>query len=285
MNAIALKAKAEFYLILSRCFMPPTAPEIFPAMKDVMADELREIAPVAGYVLDQPVGAYTAALAAIPNPLTLLQVYSGLFLAPPRKVHLYSSVHIDGTILGRSSDEVEAFYRRYGMERADDFMELHDHLGAELEFLALLYARAAAATEDARTAILVDCRDFSRRHLLSWLPRLRQSLEQALAEESHATLYLSLVDLLLTAQVTEAGELSANSGPTMDPAELKADAGVATEMANCRLCGLAIASAARIRRVRKVLEKEGIDTGHLDLCPKCRGIGLAPGDGLWSNRR
>ena len=52
MNAEELNAKTEFYLILSRCFMAPTQPALYDAMKDLLADELRELAAAAGYAIE-----------------------------------------------------------------------------------------------------------------------------------------------------------------------------------------------------------------------------------------
>lgn len=295
MNTEALAARAEFYLMLSRAFLPPTAPDAHDAFVNVLPDELREIGRAAGYDdlsrgdsrLLQKIGDYAAVAAAVPDHTTLLQIYSGFFLMPPREVQLHVSVYLDGTILGRSCDALEVFYRKHGLARSDDFRDLPDHLSAVLEFLALLYARAAGTDGYPRADLENDATELNRHFLLTWVPRMKRQLARMQHEEdaqlgsaARPPVYLRLVDILEAALVADAGELSAELLQVLSPqAPEESHREDAKDMATCVDCGADIAPAARIRRVRKVLEKEGIDTSHLDRCPKCRGIDMFPAGG------
>ena len=280
MNPEILAAKAEFYLTLSRAFLPPTNPDSHDAFVRILPVELREIAGEAGYSVEPGIADYTAAAAMIPDRLHLLQTYSGLFLMPPREVQLYASVYLDGAILGGSADGIMKSYATQGLGRSDNFHDLPDHISAVLEFLALLYARAAETDGYPQADLLNDAAEFNRNYLLSWVPMMRRQLAKTLeecADRGHSPIYLHLATILQDALIADAGELTPLLKKALNPETVsetnKADA---KEMAKCRECGADIAPAARVRRVKKVLEKEGIDTSHLDLCPKCRGVDMYP---------
>ena len=284
MNTEALSARAEFYLMLSRAFLPPTAPDSHDAFVNILPAELREVSAEAGYDNLQKIGDYAATAARVPDHTTLLQIYSGFFLMPPREVQLHVSVYLDGTILGKSCDALEAFFRKHGLARSDDFRDLPDHISAVLEFLALLYARAAETDGYPRADLENDATEVIRHFLLSWVPMMKRQLarqqdeeDKHMGAEARPPIYLRLVELLEAALVADVGELSpalkqvlSPLAPDMLPKE------DTKEMARCVECGADIAPAARIRRVKKVLEKEGIDASHLDRCPKCRGVDMFP---------
>ena len=67
--------------------------------------------------------------------------YSRLFLGPFNLVAPpYGSVWLDKskTVMGDSTSSVAAFYQTNGLQLADDFHELPDHIAVELEFLSYL---------------------------------------------------------------------------------------------------------------------------------------------------
>lgn len=70
----------------------------------------------------------------------------------------YGSVHLEGSVMGRTTVEVAARYRRYGLVCE----EAADHIAVECEFLALLHS---FADRDAETA---GDRRFLVDHLQSW---------------------------------------------------------------------------------------------------------------------
>jgi TorA maturation chaperone TorD len=284
MNTEALAARAEFYLMLSRAFLPPTGPDAHDAFVNALPGELRETSEAAGYDILQKIREYAAVAARVPDRTALLQIYSGLFLMPPREVQLHVSVFLDGTILGKSCDALEVFYRKHGLARSEDFRDLPDHISAVLEFLALLYARAAETDGYPRADLENDATELVRHFLLSWVPMMKRQLARQqkeedthLGAEARPPIYLRLVELLEAALVADAGELSPSLKRVLSPeAQDEATREDSKEMAKCVECGADIAPAARIRRVKKVLEKEGIDASHLDLCPKCRGADMFP---------
>jgi TorA maturation chaperone TorD len=283
METSQIVARAEFYLMLSRAFLPPTAEESFAAFVDILPGELAEISEAAGYANGDLIRDYAAAAEGLANRINLLQTYAGLFLQPPREVQLNVSVYLDGSILGRSADALEAFYAKHGLGRADTFRDLHDHLSVVLEFLALLFGKAAETDGYPRADLLNDATELNRHFLLAWVPVMGRQIAKALAEHQergHSPVYLILTQILQEALVADAGKLTPELEHVLDPkTEISTNEAESKEMALCTGCGAAIAPAARIRRVRKVLEKEGIDTAHLDLCPKCRGVDLFPAGG------
>lgn len=284
METNAIAAKAEFYLMMSRAFLPPTGDGSFDAFVNALPAELSEVSPLAGYDHLQKIRDYATFGARLANHTALLQTYSAFFLMPPREVQLHVSVYLDGSILGRSADALEKFYAKHGLARSEGFHDLPDHLSAVLEFLALLYAKAAESEGYPRADLLNDARELNRYFLLSWVPVMRRQLDKMrqqevehLGEKANPPIYSVLVELLESALIADVGELTPELRKVLSPETgLNSGAEENKDMATCVECGADIAPAARIRRVKKVLEKEGIDASHLDLCPKCRGVDLSP---------
>lgn len=71
-----------------------------------------------------------------------------------------------------SRDEVMAFYRTWGLERAETLTENEDHITVELEFMAALAERTAeqleAGDDEAAAALLAAQKTFLAEHLLRW---------------------------------------------------------------------------------------------------------------------
>lgn len=100
--------------------------------------------------------------------------------------------------------DVAGFYRAFGFQARG---ERPDHLGAELEFLALVctqeaYARLAGREEDAEVCARAR-QSFLREHLGTWVRALRTRVQQA---SPRPALYhlLALVDALVRADAAEA---------------------------------------------------------------------------------
>jgi len=261
---MAFAERADFYLCLSRAFLPP-GEESFNAMKDLLADDLEEIASDVDYPIADSLAELRTVMGRVADPLALLQAYSGLFLQPPRQVPINASLYLDGAIMGRSTDAMERIYRNHGMQKAEGFRDLPDHLALLLEFIAYLFDKAhdQADAEDARA--------FIREFLLSWVPVFVRQLEKATGELGHPPVYLHLARVLRAALIHDAGEIPEDLWRIIDPDRFRGEVEKERAMALCRDCGAPIAPAGRMRRVKRVLEKEGIDTTHLDLCLNCRG--------------
>lgn len=121
----------------------------------------------------------------------LEQQYIRLFEVGPGRppCPLYEGFHRRGRM--KIMEELVRFYEHFGLRA--EAGDLPDHLCAELEFMHYLAFKEAAASQagaDSRPYRLAQ-RDFLRRHLNRWLPRLRLRLEQL----EPAGLYLSLARL------------------------------------------------------------------------------------------
>jgi len=115
--------------------------------------------------LPAPAGSGTAAAALLDrmravDAIGLQSEYVRLFInaMPSLPCPPYGSVHLEGSVLGRTTVQLAACYRRYGLVCE----EAADHIAVECEFLALLHR---FADRDAGTAA---DRRFLVRHLQSW---------------------------------------------------------------------------------------------------------------------
>lgn len=262
--------RSAFYLTLSRAFATPQTHAAFEAFRDALAEDLSEYGRLLAYPIEDATGFLSRTIESVGSAGELLQIYSGLFLQPPRRAHLNASLHLDGALLGRSADACGRAYAQYGLGRAEDFHELPDHLALQLEFLAFLYERAAREPA-AAGPLVAEAQAFIRALVLSWVPMLARQMREAVMENGLHPLYVHLVGILQDALMVDAGEISEELWTVIDPERAAARKAQEREMVHCRECGVAIAPAGRVRRVKKVLEREGIDGSHLDLCFDCRG--------------
>jgi len=265
---VPLQARAELYLGFARAFLPPSEDATFRALRDLLPDDLAITAAEAGHPITAHALALAHALAQVPDALALLQIYSGLFIQPPREVPLNAALYLDGAVMGRSVDRIERVLATHGIERAEAFRDTPDHLSLLLEALGCLYARAAAPASAQREE---EPRAFLRAFLLSWVPLFVRQLENAVRERGSSAVYLHLARALQAALIHDAGEIPDALWEVIDPRRAALAEAGRKEMARCRACGAEIAPAGRLRRVKRLLAKEGMDVSHLDLCFDCRG--------------
>ncbi|MEK7796490.1 MAG: molecular chaperone TorD family protein [Pseudomonadota bacterium] len=196
-------AVAEFYLCLARAFLPPHTENDHRALAVYLADDLADLAGEIGYPISEPLAQLRAAFGALPEPLALLQLYSKLFLTPPTPVALNTGRYLDGAVMGGSVQAIEGWYRRRGLERTESFHDLPDHVALQLEFVARLFAGAAAARQagdDAEARQLeAEARAFLGAFVVHWLPGFCAALERALAQHRLPAPYLYLAHILCAA--------------------------------------------------------------------------------------
>ncbi len=196
-------ARAEFYLCLARAFLPPHTENDYRALAVYLADDLADLAGEIGYPISEPLAQLRAAFGALPEPLALLQLYSKLFLTPPTPVALNTGRYLDGTVMGDSVQAVEGWYRRHGLERTESFHDLPDHVTLQLEFVAHLFAGAAAARQagdDPEAQRLeAEARTFLGTFVARWLPGFCAALERTPAERRLPAPYLHLARILRAA--------------------------------------------------------------------------------------
>jgi DMSO reductase family type II enzyme chaperone len=109
----------------------------------------------------------------------------------------YGDIKADGLFQPHRLADLAAFYRAFGLELADDAAERHDHLGVELEFMAVLAAKEAHALEHHLDAGKLGlCQDtqkkFLREHLGRWVP----AFARRLANHATGTALAALAGLL-----------------------------------------------------------------------------------------
>ena len=119
-------------------------------------------------------------------------------------VALNTGRYLDGAVMGGSVQAIEGWYRRRGLERTESFHDLPDHVALQLEFVARLFAGAAAARQagdDAEARQLeAEARAFLGAFVVHWLPGFaRQALERTLAQHRLPAPYLYLAHILCAA--------------------------------------------------------------------------------------
>ena len=122
----------------------------------------------------------------------LLWDYTRLFIGPyrlpcPPLESVYTSPK--RLMMQAAHDEVRAFYSRVGIEVGNaDVMS--DHIGAELNFLAILFDRMSSEPEkQAQYGALAE--DFLTSHLRNWVPRFTLDM----AEASETLFYKALAKI------------------------------------------------------------------------------------------
>lgn len=200
-------ARAEFYLCLARAFAPPTEPDAYDGLRRYLADDLAELARRAGYAIERDLAAFRDAVAAAGDHLSLLQVYSGLFVTPPAPVAINTGLYLDGAILGPSERELSRWYAGHGLGRPDTFHDLADHVSVQLEFVAHLFGRAELERAERRThpaaALATEAGDFLATFPGRWLGPFTADLADR-AAAGKAGPYLALAQILACAANADA---------------------------------------------------------------------------------
>ncbi len=258
-NHEQLGARAEFYLCVARAFLVPREEAMFHAMREVLADELGELAAQLGLDIDAPLQRLREEMQLTSDPAALLQIYSAIFLAPPVPARINVGMYIDGAMNGGSVKAMEEAYSLCGVERDAGFHDLSDHLSVQLEFVALLYARLAAcfAGQAGAEPLPVDPGLFLHQHARRWLRPLCADLARAGAErELEANPYHPLALILSEAVARDAvaPEVDAKAARTRN----------AIEQARAKYAGRGITDEDMVEIKRK-LEERGLSTDHLSV--------------------
>ncbi|ABM61150.1 TorD/DmsD family molecular chaperone [Halorhodospira halophila] len=274
--------RAELYLCLSRAFVTPHAEGFLPALAEDLPADLEALLGA-----DDPGGERIATLRraarALPDTATLRRGYTALFLNPPYRAPLNAGLQLEGAINGAVVQAIRACYQRHGLDRAESFRDLPDHLAAQLEFVAYLWAQP---TEAETTRQL---RNFLERYVTPWLPRLIGQLKAELPHQPAAALYLALAEI--TRHVADADHArlpapqtaGAHRAPTAaDTARISAAEQVATEQQTaevavaCPRCQAAVTLRGSQAAVYRRLQGAGVTAEHLCICRDCQAQGLSP---------
>lgn len=108
---------------------------------------------------------------------------AGVFSSQKRSAVPYESVYtsVEHTMMGDTRDDLINWFIQDGFKVNPDLHEPEDHLSFEYEYLASMNAKAAALAEagDVRglRKNLKRQMEFSQKHILNWLPTLRETAE------------------------------------------------------------------------------------------------------------
>jgi putative dimethyl sulfoxide reductase chaperone len=181
--------REDVYRLLAACYYPPTAELIAENCCASLAALLKQSVPDAASHAKEAAQVMGVAL----EPLTVenARLFIGPFqlVAPP-----YGSLYLDDakTVMGESTVRVAALYQSCGLQLADDFFELPDHITVELEFMSYLAYQERAAilagkTDEANRQVARQ-RDFLAVYLLPWL----QPFTQAIINDGESPFYQEL---------------------------------------------------------------------------------------------
>lgn len=250
-----LQSRGEFYLCLARAFLTPDE-ATWRGLRDALADDLGELGEALHLAIGASLADYRAEIAAVPDPASLLQIYSGLFLAPPRAVALNTGCYLDGAMNGGSVLAMEAAYRSGGLERSDDFRDLADHLSVQLEFVASRYL-ARLGWIDALAAD-GDAEDFLGRFVAPVLAALIADLERAGAPSNP---WLPLARILQVAVVRDA------RAPALEAVAARQQAAIDQARHARAAHGI---DADDLAFISRRLSEKGLATDHLNVAPELR---------------
>ena len=263
--------QAEFFLCLSRAFLPPMAASAWEGIAGYLAPDLRDIASALGRERMAEIDALEAALKAVPDHQALLLGYSSLFFAPPIKVYLNAGMYLDSALMGAHTMGMQEFYARNGVARSDDFKDMPDHLAIQFEFLAVLFARTAEAEDEAtREAAFKAARDFMRYFMVPWLPTLARETMGKAGGEAGRMPYVHLAELA-RAEVEEALEDLLAAFP-LTGEDLTVQPVAGGESAPLQLPPEATAEA--LDEMMQRLREAGLDTSHLEVDQRQRDFNL-----------
>lgn len=170
-DAAEVAAVADVYRLLSACFYQPEAAFGEEKVFAQLAEALGVCAPqMQGKAVLLGTGFREETLE------NLLLDYTRLFLGPfDIQAKPYGSVYLDGekVVMGDSTMDAMACYKRGGFEPAEDFREMPDHVAVELEFLYLVNFRKAEALASGNQEQLAEYeamrRGFLQKHLGRWV--------------------------------------------------------------------------------------------------------------------
>jgi TorA maturation chaperone TorD len=251
-----LQSRAELYLCLARAFLTPASEDAWLALRDALADDLDEIDGALGYDFAAHVARYRAALTTITGQPELLQIYSGLFLAPPRPACINTGAYLDGAVNGGSVLAMEEAYRESGLARDESFRDLSDHLAIQLEFVASRYMACLADPDRPDEEV---AGRFLDRFLRPCLPALIADLAAAPVAQNP---WLHLARLLQVAVVHDA-----RAAPPPRKEEMRLHTALAKARHDCVQNGV---SADDMAFIAQRLQEKGLATDHLAIAPELR---------------
>lgn len=258
--------KVEFWLCLAHAFLPPLTESARAALRDYLANDLEELARALDYPIAADLDAFRRAIAAVPAGEAPLALYSRLFLVPGvAHPHINAAAYFDGATHGGTLRQLVECYRACGLEKGESLADLPDHVAAQLEFTAWLFAAAAAREAgEAAPSPPLDAAAFIAAFVARWAPPFRRDLELAGERFALATNpWLHLARMLESAARREAAAANrvADNLPSPDDDDI---ARLRRHYAGHT------PDAADLARIRASLATDGLASDHIGLPPEAR---------------
>jgi len=262
--------RAELWQCLAQALLPPRGEVLSRALREDLADDLEYLATTLGMDLSDAITEAREVLFQT-DAESLLPAYSSLFLVPPIPAKLNAGIYLDGTLLGPNAKMLAEIFYRHGVEQSPDMHDTPDHLATILEFLALLFHKAAAAGPEMQESILGD-REAIRGLLRRVLPEIAAKVAETERERELPQVYSALLGVVETALRDEHCVFFAAAGEDdAEPAQRYfSKRATAADLVSCKQCGKAIATARELKVIVDRLQQCGLPSDHLELCPDCR---------------
>lgn len=132
--------------------------------------------------------------------------YSNLFVVPlDQYVKPYESVYKTGLVYREPAIEVKKMYEKAGAGIPEEFKDLPDHVGLELEFIHFLCQKEAQLWnhENEPEALTVRKmeKDFLSQHLITWVPALCDEINKKTKNPFYRTMAKITRDFVLSDKV------------------------------------------------------------------------------------
>jgi TorA maturation chaperone TorD len=201
------RARQDVYAFLGSAFLAPPgeqslralANEEFVAGADELfdsgvLDSLRQYATAAKQTAELQQGARQ-------EFMNLFKVPGGQYITPYESVFRdardVGGKSVKGLLMGQSAVNVQKWYKLAAVEISDEYKDLPDHIGLELNFLAHVCAKEQEFAEKGDQARLTRAweieRDFLAAHVVSWVVQLRDKLYK----KSQHAYFRTVADLLV----------------------------------------------------------------------------------------
>jgi len=207
----SLAARADLARLLAACYYQP-GPEF---AEERLFDSLH----AAAAAIDDDLAARANALGeayAAADAQELLIDYTRLFLGPTNTVaQPYGSVWLEQrqTLMQDSTAAVLALYAEGGFAISDDFLDLPDHIAAELEFLYLMLFRQAEALRQGDEAARARHARLQQRLLAEHLGRWVPPFAAAIRAGAQTAFYRALAELTAEFVARQQAQVAAASPP------------------------------------------------------------------------
>lgn len=182
--------REDIYRLLAACYYSPTRAFVEEECCSQLAALLAPRAP------DAAAAARESAEALLTTDHEELAVeHARLFIGPFQLIAPpYGSYYLDETrtVMGKSTPQVAAFYQANGLQLAEDFHELPDHIAVELEFMSYLAFKERESLHSGRRELVAQQqllqREFLAHFLLPWL----EPFTKAIIDDGEAPFYQSV---------------------------------------------------------------------------------------------